>query len=228
MNRVLTTRRTIIEKLAEMINTVRASHPLRVAVDGVDGAGKTMLGDELVASLLDKGRPVIRASVDGFHKPLDLRYKRGPDSPDGYYMDSFQYDAIRNELLIPLGPSGSRIYRSGVYDYVSETPVLAKLQEAPGNAILLFDGVFLLRPELIDHWDYKIFVDVGFELSVERAVARNSCNSKRGFDANTLRTRYVQRYVPGQQIYLQSVRPKKKADVIFDNTRLDFPKLIEP
>jgi uridine kinase len=222
------TRRAIIDKLAEMINAVSVTHPLRVAVDGVDGAGKTMLGDELVASLFVKGRPVIRASVDGFHNPLDLRYKRGPDSPDGYYMDSFQYNAIRNELLIPLGPGGSRIYRSGVYSCVSETPVLVKLQEAPRNAILLFDGVFLLRPELIDCWDYKIFVDVGFDLSVERAVARDSSSSKRGFDANSLRMRYVQRYVPGQYIYLQSVGPKKKADVIFDNTRLDFPKLIEP
>jgi hypothetical protein len=41
---------------------------VRVAIDGVDGVGKTTLADELVAPLQLLGRDVIRASIDGFHQ----------------------------------------------------------------------------------------------------------------------------------------------------------------
>ncbi|MDH4033877.1 MAG: hypothetical protein OEV80_08770, partial [candidate division Zixibacteria bacterium] len=56
----------LIEQLAEMINIVKRSHTVRVAIDGVDASGKTTLADELVTPLEAKGRSVIRASIDGF------------------------------------------------------------------------------------------------------------------------------------------------------------------
>jgi uridine kinase len=37
---------------------------VRVGVDGVDGAGKTTFADELAQALEQRGRQVIRASVD--------------------------------------------------------------------------------------------------------------------------------------------------------------------
>ena len=223
----LSSRHNTIERLADMIVSIKVPYPLRVAVDGVDAAGKTMLANELVDPLETHGRPVIRASVDGFHNPLALRYKRGPDSPEGYYLDSFQYEAILNELVIPLGPGGCLFYHPSVYDYRTETPVIAKPLKAPRDAVLLFDGVFLLRPELVRHWDYKIFVNVGLNLSVRRALARDIPLHGRKADADLLRMRYERRYVPGQQIYFQDAQPKENADVILENTRLDNPKIIE-
>jgi len=86
---------------------------VRVAIDGVDAAGKTMLADELAVPIVERGRTVIRAAVDGFHNPRPARYRRGADSPEGYYRDSFDYAAILRDLLIPLGPEGNRQYRRG-------------------------------------------------------------------------------------------------------------------
>jgi len=85
------TRAEILEQLAASIAAVRLDHPTRVAIDGVDGSGTTTLADELVKPLRRAGREVIRASVDGFHHPRAVRYTRGPDSPEGYYLDSFDY-----------------------------------------------------------------------------------------------------------------------------------------
>ncbi len=34
--------------------------------------------------------------------------------------------------------------------------------------MLVFEGVFLLRPELIDRWDLSIFVSAAFETMVDR------------------------------------------------------------
>lgn len=56
------TRNQLLEHLADLINQIDCTHPLRVAIDGVDAAGKTILDDELVRPVEKRGRPVIRTS----------------------------------------------------------------------------------------------------------------------------------------------------------------------
>ncbi len=60
--------------------------------------------------LLIDGRPVIRASLDGFHNPSVVRYERGRLSPEGYYLDSFNYRALLDNLLLPLGFRNARFH----------------------------------------------------------------------------------------------------------------------
>jgi uridine kinase len=131
---------------------------VRVAIDGIDAAGKTTLADDLAPLLEAGGRQVIRASLDGFHRPRSERYRRGADSPEGYHEDAFDYQALQTALLLPLGPAGNRRYRRAVFDFRQDSPLLTKEEVAPERAVLLFDGVFLLRPELTGLWDYRIFV----------------------------------------------------------------------
>jgi hypothetical protein len=49
-----------VKQVAELIHSVALSHPTRVAVDGVDGAGKTRLAEELAAVLRSMGPCVYR------------------------------------------------------------------------------------------------------------------------------------------------------------------------
>jgi uridine kinase len=195
---------------------------LRVAIDGVDAAGKTTLADELAPLLQSCDRPAMRASIDSFHNPRAVRYQRGRGSPEGYFHDSFDYEAVRTLLLEPLGPTGNRQYRRGCFDHERDQPIAYPLECAPKNAILLFDGVFLLRPELLDYWDYKIFVEIDFDTMVERAVQRHI--AQHGPDPD-VRRRNLTRYVPGQRLYLQSCRPQTHADLIFDNRDFNTPTI---
>src|SRR5437868_7802169 len=109
-------RQEVLQQLADIIISIKCWHPLRLAIDGIDAAGKTTLADELALLIEAQGRPVIRASIDGFHHPRCVRYRRGPDSPEGYYEDSFDYAALRTVLLDPLGPQGNGRYRRAVFD----------------------------------------------------------------------------------------------------------------
>lgn len=59
----------LLNQSADLINQVECAHPLRVAIDGIDAAGKTTLADELVQPVEKRGRRVIRASLDGFQHP---------------------------------------------------------------------------------------------------------------------------------------------------------------
>jgi uridine kinase len=215
-------RDAVLTRLADIVAGIRLPHVVRVASDGVDAAGKTTLADELRPLLEARGRPVLRASVDGFHRPRAERYGRGPTSPEGYYRDSFDYEALRRQLLQPLGPDGSRRYRSRVFDLHADEPVREAPATAPEDAVLLVDGVFLLRPELNDLWDFRVVVEVDADEALRRALLRDE--DLFGSPDEALR-RYRNRYVPGQQLYLGEVDPPALADVVFQNTDVASPSL---
>lgn len=219
-------RSDVLSRMVDLICAVDRPHPIRVAIDGVDASGKTSLANELAPLIATLGRPVIRASVDGFHNPQEVRYQRGTDSPKGYYHDSFNYAVLEQDLLVPLGPGGNRKYRGVAFNFRRNATTQDAWNEAPTNAILLFDGVFLLRPELIHHWDFSIFVDVDFDISVPRAVARDVAQSEGQLTPQTARAKYNQRYVPGQKIYLAEAHPKERANIVLQNNDLANPKLI--
>jgi uridine kinase len=216
-------RRTVIREICRAIGALRLDHPVRVAVDGVGAAGKTTLADELAAVLRESGRSVIRAGIDGFHNPRQVRHRRGPLSPMGYYEDSFDYEAVVANLLAPLGPGGSRRYRTAVYDFRSDAPVDAPERTAGADAVLLFDGIFLLRPEIRDHWDFRVFVDASFETTLKRALTRDV---ELFGSLEAVRERYLRRYIPGEMTYLREVRPRDRADVVVENDDHAQPRLL--
>ena len=215
-----TTRAAVLEQLAARIAAEWREHPLRVAIDGRDAAGKTTLADELAPLVERRGRPVVRASIDGFHRPRAERYRRGRESAAGYYLDSFDYDAVRRELLLPLGPGGSRRYRTAVFDVRSDEPAVAHPQTAPEDAVALVDGIFLCRPELDDLWDFRVFVHVEHEEAKQHDAARDRAGLAADFDLL-----YETRYAPGQQLYFDAVEPRLRADAVVDNSDLDAPRL---
>ncbi len=216
-------RTKVLKQLERFIVSREISHPMKVAIDGIDAAGKTILSKELVSLLSQNTKHIIRASIDDFHNPREIRYRRGADSPEGYYHDSFDYQALKSMLLAPLGPYGNRQFRTALFDYKRNSPVETPSNIAPGDAILLFDGVFLLRPELIDQWDISIYVDISFEICLERAFQRDQ--DLLG-EADEIRRRYKRRYIPGQQIYLGSCQPKKHADIIMHNDDPEKPSIL--
>lgn len=71
-------RSELLNELASRIVAIERPHPARVGIDGVDAAGKTTLANELVPFIEDRGRPVIRASIDGFHNPAKVRQRYIP------------------------------------------------------------------------------------------------------------------------------------------------------
>jgi uridine kinase len=210
----------LLRELAEAIEAVTIAHPVRVAIDGPPAAGKTTLADELAVFLRRRGRVAIRASTDGFHLPRAQRYRRGEYSPEGCYFDSFDYAALRRVLLDPLGPGGARRYQDAVSDYLTDTALSEPSKTAPADAVLVFDGVFLLRPELIDQWELRIFVTAAFERTIERARRRDEA---RFGTAGDVERRWRTRYIPAQELYFAAARPTDRADIIVHNDEPDRP-----
>jgi len=59
-------RQEVLAYIASRIAEVRRAHTIRVAIHGVDAAGKTTLPNELAPLIDALGRPVIRASIEIF------------------------------------------------------------------------------------------------------------------------------------------------------------------
>ncbi|WP_433312863.1 cytidylate kinase family protein [Micromonospora chersina] len=209
----------LLGRLAEAVGSVTVVHPTRVAIDGPPAAGKTTLADELAAVLRGQGRDVIRATIDDFLFPRAQRYPRGEYSAEGCYFDTHDHGALNRVLLDPLGPGGDRRFRHAVYDRAADTVLSPPVTTAPADAVLVFDGVFLMRPELVDRWDLRIFVSTALEKTVDRAVIRERQVSSRA----DVERRWRERYIPSQQFYFTTVRPTDHADIVVHNDEPQQP-----
>ena len=148
------------------------------------------------------------------------RYRRGQDSPEGCYHDSFDFDALHRVLLDPLGRDGDRRFQQAVYDCDTDTALSPRVTTAAADAVLLFDGVFLLRPELIDQWDLRIFVSAAFEETLARARIRDLASLG---SAARVEQRFRNRYLPSQEHYFDTVRPTDLADIVVHNDEPEQP-----
>jgi uridine kinase len=101
--------------------------------------------------------------------------------------------------------------------------VAAPQEEASPDAVLLFDGVFLLSPELRSLWDFSIFVQAGFDESLRRAEARD--RELMG-GVERVRERYRTRYIPGQELCFSRCAPQQVADVVIENTDVSESTLV--
>jgi len=178
-----------------------------VGVDGVDGAGKTTFCDELASVLRARGRDVVRASVDDFHHPRRIRWQRGRTSPEGFFLDSFDHERFAEYLLRPF--AAGKPFRRASHDLASDEYVSPPAEVAPPSAILLVDGIFLHRDELVEHWDFSVFLAVEFAVSVARMAIRDGSPS----DPDDPRNR---RYVEGQKLYLAQCTPADRAGLVVD------------
>jgi uridine kinase len=218
---VVMRRATVLSALARRLVALQPRRRLQVAIDGVDGAGKSVLADELATRLMAAGRPAVRASVDSFHRPQADRYRLGRTSPEGFYRDSYDYQRLTEFVLVPFAPGGSGRFRVAGFDHKTDTPVSPPKQHAARRAVLILDGIFLHRPELRASWDFSIFLHVGFDVSIARCAQRDGSDPDPDAASN-------RRYVAGQRLYLLEARPWEHASVIIDNTNLTAPAIIAP
>jgi uridine kinase len=183
--------------------------PLFVAIDGGSAVGKTTFAARLRPLIEAHGRSLVAASIDDFHRPRAERYARGRLSPEGCYHDTFDYPKLRSALLEPL--RDGRPFVTAAFDAVNDRPVHAEAQTAPRDAILLFEGVWLMRPELDAFWDYRILLTAPWDVIAERGIRRDMTW---GGTYEEVANLYANRYIPADKLYFALVQPELKADIV--------------
>jgi uridine kinase len=219
---VAAARSACLAEVAAIVCRDQLGHPTRVAVDGVTAAGKSTFARELSAAVAGLGRPSVHLTMDGFHHHREHRHRRGRLSADGYYEDAYDFAALAERVLIPLGPGGDRRYRVRVIDLDSDAEIGEAPVEAPVDAVVIVDGTFLQRPELAGLWDHRIFIDTDLAVARERGTRRDA----RQFGGLAQAERiYDARYHAAARRYLAEIGPAARATLVVENSDAEHPRL---
>lgn len=146
---------------SSLLATIRSAHPdkelIIVGVDGPTGAGRTQLCEEMKRR--DSDVTVISAA--DFRKPLDRTMLAGLSSSE-VFEEVFDWQRLRGEVLEPLSKGKMAVYRRGAGPAGS-----GEWTRVEPRGIVLFEGVYTLRPELYPFYDYTVFVKPALESETE-------------------------------------------------------------
>ncbi|MCQ1949461.1 uridine kinase [Arthrobacter sp. zg-Y859] len=218
-------RAAFLSELAAVLLPLRTDSRLLVAVDGVDGAGKTTFADDLarvIRGVDGPQRQVLRVTLDAFHNVRSVRYRRGRGSPEGFWRDSYNLEQFMEYVLAPLA-SGAAEFRDRGHDLPTDAVLDPEPVMAAKDAVVLIDGLFLHREELRDFWDFSVFLDVPFDVTAARMAVRD------GPGPGSRQAGAVsphERYVGGQQLYFAAADPAARADLVLDNSRATTLRVI--
>ncbi len=214
-------REDILDKLVSKIMTTKSDGIVKVAVDGLMASGKTTIAREISNRLKLEGVNVIQASVDDFFNSREVRYAKGFESAIGCYQDTVNIKGLIDFLLKPLYQN--RKIKRAIFDSELNKPTDCPWVEVAPDSILVFEGLFLHRPELIEFWDFSIFLKVEEHMALTRASERDLALFS---SLEELEHKHRVRYSPAQQYYISHVDPELKATCTINNTVIENPTLV--
>lgn len=209
----------IFETILNEINKRKKGKPFVVGINGIDTSGKTKFAETLCQFLISRGNKVQMINLDDFHNPKAIR-SSGNNQVDNYYNKGFDIKTIIEKLLIPINENGNFSVKLALLNLHTDKYEVEKEFSFNKDTIVVFEGVFLFREESAPYIDYKIFIDISFEESKNRAIIRDV-----PIFGEEIIKKYDEKYLPAQKKYLEKFPPTKAADIVIDNVNWEYPKI---
>ena len=146
--------------------------PTRVAVNGIEGTGKTVFARKLTKFLHSENIAAIQVSIDGFHFNKEVRYKQGRDSAKGYYDDSYDEVAFVEKVL-KASQTEFPHYIPATHDLETDEYLNLDSIQLESKTVLITDGAYLFKPTYRNHWDLKIYLKTSFDIALKRGIERD-------------------------------------------------------
>ncbi len=159
--------------------------PVFVGISGIDCSGKTTLAKALLPTLGDDGFATEIVSADDYIIPRADR-RRDPVPHIDYFENTFDHTALAAHV--------------------------AELRKG-GADVVVAEGVFLFRRELVDLWELRVWLEMGAEQSVRRGAKRDA---EYFGSEDKARAEYERRFVPAYNYHLERDRPAEQADLVFN------------
>jgi uridine kinase len=100
--------------------------------------------------------------------------------------------------------------RAGYYPrYDWNTDRLADWQIVPVGGMVIIEGIYVLRKELADFYDYKIWVDCPREIRLARGIERDGESARETWESN---------WMVAEDKYVREQSPFERADLVVDGS----------
>ena len=166
-----------------------------IGIDGPGGVGKTTLASNIKKSLRD----VQIVHMDDFDVPTIEKMNLSSHRPVG---PDTRWNEVFESVILPLR-NGMRVYYK---KYDRKVDKYTRRVNLKPEGILVIEGVYALRRELISHYDFSIWVDCVLDVRVSRAIAR---------DGEVSRDLWEKDWLPMEEKYISIYKPNEYADLIY-------------
>jgi uridine kinase len=179
-----------MSKISKIIDDIKQlssqKNVVLVAIDGNGGSGKTTLSK------------IIKKSIP------NINIIRRDLYPSPYSKDkSFDAKYLRKELLLPLKQRinvSPQIYHWPKKEFVQGGEIVSK-------GVIILEGTLSMHEDIVDLYDYTIWVECPSEIGMKRALKRDS-------DAH--KDKWINEWVPRMKKYINTQKPAKKANTVID------------
>jgi uridine kinase len=201
--------------IGDVVDSFLKSGRKAIFVEGIDASGKTYFANALKDELEVHGEKGIVIGLDEFLQDENKRIVDGISSAKLYFESWFDFKRLQNEVLAPFF-TGAEIEKELItYDELTKKRSSRTLR-IKDNEILVLEGVFLSNELLRNYPAFRIYLEVPYELSLERQLLREPIVRK--LAKQEIIFRWENWHLPAQETYLKRFRPKENADMVINNS----------
>ena len=190
-----------------------------VAIDGLDGSGKSQFARALAEACEAEGEPTAVLRVDDFRRPLGP-LPSGADEAAIYYERYYDFAALDACLAQFFAGAPSAFVPR--FDPAREIVDGQQELRWGGTRLAILEGVFVLRATNVTRAPL-IVLEVSEAEARRRVLARDQ---GRGRPVEVVEHRMENRYFPAQRRYRTEFDPARRADVVIDNELWDAPRIV--
>ena len=204
----------LADNIIEKFKIHSSTNTFTVGISGIDASGKGYITGFLQKELEKRNYKVANINVDPWQNPIPIRLQK-EDPAENFYKNVFRWDNFFKQLIVPLR-TNRHIYLQTSLIRTDGDFYYSFIYDFNDIDILLIEGIFLFKQELLNYYDWKIWIDCSFETGIYRAIERNSEKLSREqliHDYNTY-------YYPAQIYHFQRDDPKDVSNIIYCNDEL--------
>ena len=178
------------------------------------------MGEELtenIHSLLEK-QALVLVGIDGLggagKSAVAISIKENISNTkivemDDFYVPEFtrvDWDRVYEQVIAPLKNNSEGSYQRFDWD----TKKLAEWHEVKPKGVVIIEGVYALHGNIRGAYDYKVWVEAPYDVRLRRGLKR---------DGEDARDQWVNEWMPKEEEYKESQKPRESADLIIDGTK---------
>jgi uridine kinase len=185
----------MFDELAKQIKQLLATKtPVVVAISGHGGSGKSTLADKLAHQFGVSENQIVR--TDDLHAKNYMQVQGLFEQRD--------WDTIMKLL--------SNLKTSNRLKYLKrDDKEIENIVDVPRPSLVIFEGIRLLRPEIMPYVDISVWIDCPIELATKRAKERN----RQQGDSEAEIALWDTKWVPESKQYFEQIRPDEIASFIY-------------